>query len=178
MLLHDMGKPALKTTDEEGVDHFKGHSAESVRLAGDILKRLKFDNATINKVSRLVKYHDHRKKSSPENVRRTIVDIGKDLMPLWFKVRRCDTMAQSTYIREGKLKEIESFERVYEQVLENGDCLSIAELKLNGNDLLEHGVPAGRKVGETLSAMLDAVLEDPSLNTRERLLEFLESECL
>ena len=178
MLLHDMGKPALKTTDEEGVDHFKGHSAESVRLAGDILKRLKFDNATINKVSRLVRFHDHRKESSPVNVRRTIVDIGKDLMPLWFKVRRCDTMAQSTYIRDEKLKEIGNFEKVYEQVLKDGDCLSIAELKLNGNDLMEHGVPAGRKVGQTLSAMLDAVLEDPTLNTRERLLEFLDDHGL
>ncbi|HAU99840.1 MAG TPA: polynucleotide adenylyltransferase, partial [Lachnospiraceae bacterium] len=174
MLLHDMGKPALKTTDEDGVDHFKGHSAESVRLAGDILKRLKFDNATINKVSRLVKYHDHRKESSPANVRRTIVAVGKDLMPLWFKVRRCDVMGQSTYIREEKLKEIDSFEKVYRQVLRDGDCLSIAELKLNGNDLMENGVPAGRKVGQTLSAMLDAVLEDPSLNTREGLLGFLK----
>ncbi len=174
MLLQDMGKPALKTTDEDGVDHFKGHSAESVRLAGDILKRLKFDNATINKVSRLVKYHDHRKESSPANVRRTIVAVGKDLMPLWFKVRRCDVMGQSTYIREEKLKEIDSFEKVYRQVLRDGDCLSIAELKLNGNDLMENGVPAGRKVGQTLSAMLDAVLEDPSLNTREGLLGFLK----
>ena len=174
MLLHDMGKPALKTTDEDGVDHFKGHSAESVRLAGDILKRLKFDNATINKVSRLVKYHDHRKESSPANVRRTIVAVGKDLMPLWFKVRRCDVMGQSTYIREEKLKEIDSFEKVYRQVLRDGDCLSIAELKLNGNDLMENGEPAGRKVGQTLSAMLDAVLEDPSLNTREGLLGFLK----
>lgn len=174
MLLHDMGKPALKTTDEDGVDHFKGHSAESVRLVGDILKRLKFDNATINKVSRLVKYHDHRKESSPANVRRTIVAVGKDLMPLWFKVRRCDVMGQSTYIREEKLKEIDSFEKVYRQVLRDGDCLSIAELKLNGNDLMENGVPAGRKVGQTLSAMLDAVLEDPSLNTREGLLGFLK----
>lgn len=174
MLLHDMGKPALKTTDEDGVDHFKGHSAESVRLAGDILKRLKFDNATINRVTRLVKYHDHRKESSPANVRRTIVAVGKDLMPLWFKVRRCDVMGQSTYIREEKLKEIDSFEKVYRQVLRDGDCLSIAELKLNGNDLMENGVPAGRKVGQTLSAMLDAVLEDPSLNTREGLLGFLK----
>ena len=95
-------------------------------------------------------------------------------MPLWFKVRRCDTMAQSTYIRDEKLKEIGNFEKVYEQVLKDGDCLSIAELKLNGNDLMEHGVPAGPKVGQTLSAMLEAVLEDPGLNTRERLLEFLE----
>ena len=174
MLLHDMGKPALKTTDEDWVDHFKGHSAESVRLAGDILKRLKFDNATINRVTRLVKYHDHRKESSPANVRRTIVAVGKDLMPLWFKVRRCDVMGQSTYIREEKLKEIDSFEKVYRQVLRDGDCLSIAELKLNGNDLMENGVPAGRKVGQTLSAMLDAVLEDPSLNTREGLLGFLK----
>ncbi len=175
MLLHDMGKPSVKTTDPEGVDHFKGHSAVSVELGEDILKRLKFDNATINRVLKLVKYHDHRKESSPVNVRHTIVDIGRDLMPLWFKVRRCDVMAQSTYIRKQKLEEIESFEKVYEQVLRDGDCLSVAELRLNGNDLMEHGVPAGKEVGRTLSALLEAVLEDPSLNTREKLLELVSS---
>ena len=55
-------------------------------------------------------------------------------------------------------------------MLENGDCLSIAELTVNGNDLMAHGVPEGRRIGETLAKMLDAVLEEPSLNTRETLL--------
>ena len=47
MLLHDIGKPLTKTTDENGKDHFKKHPKESARLAQDILRRLKFDNDTL-----------------------------------------------------------------------------------------------------------------------------------
>ena len=41
MLLHDMGKPQTKTTDEKGVDHFHGHAQVSAKLAKGILRRLK-----------------------------------------------------------------------------------------------------------------------------------------
>ena len=49
MLLHDMGKPKMKTTDENGRDHFKGHGEESERIANEVLHRLKMDNDTIRK---------------------------------------------------------------------------------------------------------------------------------
>ena len=54
MLFHDMGKPAMKTTDEKGNDHFKGHALESEKIARTVLKRLKFDNETIRIVTKLV----------------------------------------------------------------------------------------------------------------------------
>ncbi len=173
MLLHDMGKPLCKTTDEAGVDHFKGHSLESEKIAEDVLCRLKFDNATKDKVLTLVKYHDHRREATEPNVRRTIAQIGKELMPLWFMVRRCDTMAQSVYIREEKLKEIDRFEQVYKSVLEKGDCITLSELAVNGNDLIEYGIKPGKELGAILKRMLDAVLEDPSLNDRDKLLGML-----
>ncbi len=49
MLFHDMGKPARKTTDENGRDHFKGHALVSEAIARDVMQRLKFDNDTIKK---------------------------------------------------------------------------------------------------------------------------------
>ncbi|HAG69158.1 MAG TPA: CCA tRNA nucleotidyltransferase [Lachnospiraceae bacterium] len=170
MLLHDMGKPDCHTRDEDGTDHFKGHSAVSVGIAESVLRRLKFDNATIKRVCTLVRYHDHRQECSEANVRRTAAVIGRDLMPLWFMVRRCDTMGQSVYIREEKLKATDRFEETYERVLQNGDCLTIGELAVNGNDLIACGMKPGRELGTLLKRMLDLVLEDPSLNTRERLL--------
>ena len=64
MLLHDTGKPALKTMDANGVAHFKKHAAESEKIAGRVLKRLKFDNDTLRKVTKLVKYHDYRMEAT------------------------------------------------------------------------------------------------------------------
>ena len=72
MLFHDMGKPAMKTTDEKGNDHFKGHALESEKIARTVLKRLKFDNETIRIVTKLVCYHDYRMEATPANVRRAM----------------------------------------------------------------------------------------------------------
>ncbi len=77
MLLHDMGKPALKTMDETGRAHFKKHAAESEVLARGILKRLKFDNDTLRKVCRLIRFHDYRMEATEYNVRQAIYLIGE-----------------------------------------------------------------------------------------------------
>ena len=58
-LLHDVGKPECKTTDETGVDHFYGHQELSAKMARTILRRLKLDNDTIDQVCRLVRNHDY-----------------------------------------------------------------------------------------------------------------------
>ena len=81
MLFHDMGKPAMKTTDEKGNDHFKGHALESEKIARTVLKRLKFDNETIRIVTKLVCYHDYRMEATPANVRRAMNRIGVELFP-------------------------------------------------------------------------------------------------
>lgn len=82
-LLHDMGKPATRTTDEQGIDHFHGHAKLGAEMANGILRRLKFDNDTRKRVVRLVEFHDDR--AFPLNhrgVRRAIHRIGADLFPV------------------------------------------------------------------------------------------------
>ena len=75
-LLHDIGKPAMKTTGEDGIDHFKGHMEKGAGLAKTFLKRLKYDNDTIDRVEKLVLYHDERPELSYPSVRRYIVAVG------------------------------------------------------------------------------------------------------
>ncbi|MCR5358065.1 MAG: CCA tRNA nucleotidyltransferase [Lachnospiraceae bacterium] len=172
MLLHDCGKPEARTVDEEtGRDHFKGHAFISEKIAADILRRLKYDNDTMNKVRRLVKYHDHRRKLTEPRVRRTIVEISRELIPLWLIVRRCDICAQSMMEREAKLKDIDDFERMYLRIKERGDCLSIKELAVTGNDLIKAGVKPGPGLGEMLEMLFEDVLDVPEHNTAEYLME-------
>lgn len=171
LLMHDMGKPAARTTDEEGRDHFIGHAYISEKIAGNILHRLKYDNDTLNKVKRLVRFHDHRNKLTYPRVRRTIVEISKELIPLWLMVRRCDICAQSMMSREEKLKDIDDFEQMFIKVTEQGDCLSIRELSVTGRDLMELGIKPGPFLGEILDKLLEDVLDVPAHNTREWLLK-------
>lgn len=170
LLLHDSGKPAARKTDESGRDHFKGHAELSEVIAGEVLHRLKYDNDTLNKVKRLVKYHDHRKRLTQPRVRRIIVMISRELMPLWFIVRRCDICAQSMMDREEKLKDIDECRKIYDKIISRGDCLSIKDLAVSGKDLIDAGIEPGPMLGNILDKMFEDVLDEPDHNDRDWLI--------
>ena len=173
MLLHDMGKPALKTVDEAGVAHFKKHALESERIAENVLRRLKFDNDTIRKVTRLVRCHDLRMPATAKSVRRAMNQIGEELFPYYMEVRRADVLAQSMYQREEKIENLDQIEELYHQIVEDGDCVSLKDLAVTGWDLIASGMKPGKKIGEKLEELLKLVIEDPKLNTKEELLKRL-----
>ena len=170
MLLHDTGKPAFKTVDEDGVAHFKKHAFESEKIAKTVLKRLKFDNDTLHKVTRLVYYHDYRMPEKAVNVRRAMNKIGEDIFPYYLEVRRADVLAQSMYQREEKLRNLDGVEERYREIVAAGQCVSLKELAVSGKDLIEVGMEPGKEIGETLRKMLELVIERPELNTKEELL--------
>ena len=170
MLLHDVAKPACRTTDENGQNHFKGHPAEGADLARTILRRLKFDNDTTASVCLLIRYHDDRPKITPRNVRRAISRIGLDHMQQLFAVKRADTLAQSMYQRNEKMAYIDSYEETYRKICEEKQCVQKKDLAINGRDLIALGMKPGKELGEVLQALFEQVLDDPSCNTKETLL--------
>ena len=174
MLFHDTGKPATRTTDAEGRDHFYGHPKVSAEITKKALRRLKFDNETIRRVVQLVLWHDEKPKLTEEAVRRAIVRCGREAFPDLFAVRVADTLAQSEYHRQEKLDYIHGYEKLYEEIIRRGDCLSVKDLAVDGADLMAAGMKSGPKLGEELKNLLDLVLSDPSLNTKEQLLALRE----
>lgn len=172
MLLHDIGKPEMLTTDGDGVTHFYGHAKVSAEMAGTILRRLKFDNDTIQMVCRLVMYHDYGNnvKLDPRIVRRAVNKIGNDAFPLLFAVKYADICAQSNYQREKKLCRLEEWKRLYDEEKEKQHCVSLKELAVTGTDLTAMGMKPGKALGDMLNKLLELVLDDPSLNEREKLL--------
>ena len=170
LLFHDFGKPDAMTEDENGARHFKGHAPISEQKAIDIMKRLKLDNDTINTVSTLVKWHDYRPTASKENVRRAMNKIGAAAYRLLFPIRIADTLAQSLYKRKEKLAYEKEIMRLYIEVTEDGDPVTLKELKITGQDLIEAGYKPGPEIGRKLNELLELVLEDPKCNTKEYLL--------
>lgn len=173
MLLHDVAKPVTKTTDEKGRDHFYGHPEKSAKMAEQILRRLKYDNDTIKRVIKFVRFHDDKPKADIVSVRKTISKIGAEYYPDLFEVFIADRLAQSEYKRDEKMAYVESYKRLYEKITADKDCLKIADLAVSGKDLMEHGIPQGPAVGEKLAFLLEYVLENPKENTREALLSHL-----
>ena len=171
MLLHDVGKPMMKTIDENGVAHFKMHDVKGAEMAKQILRRLKFDNDTTNKVVKLVQYHDYRMPAEPKNVRRAMNKIGEDLFPYYLEVRKADTLAQSEYLQEEKLQNIKDVTLCYEEILAKKECVSLKTLAITGSDLIENGMKPGKEIGAVLSKLLEIVIENPEYNTKDKLLE-------
>lgn len=173
MLFHDIGKGSTKTTDEDGVDHFHGHSDVSAEMAGQICNRLRFDNDTKNKVLKLIKYHDIAIITDEKHVRRAINRIGKDLFPMLLEVKKADYMAQSLYKREEKEHEASRLHEIYRIITDRQDCISVSDLAINGRTLIEAGIESGPEIGRILEGLLDKVLDDPGLNTKEKLMELI-----
>ena len=171
MLFHDIAKPIMKTIDANGVAHFKMHDVEGVEMTKSILRRLKFDNDTLGKVTKLVQYHDYRIPAEPKRVRKAMNKIGEDLFPYYLEVRTADTMAQSEYMREEKLQNIRDMEKCYQEILEKQECVSLKDLAISGSDLIADGMKPGKEIGYVLNSLLEKVIENPELNTRETLLE-------
>lgn len=170
MLLHDVAKPKMKTVDDKGRAHFKKHDLEGTQMAKAILRRLKFDNDTINKVTKLVAYHDYRMEAEPRLVRRAMNRIGEDLFAEYLEVRMADTLAQSAYQREEKLQNLQDIRSCYEEIIENKQCVSLKELAVTGSDLIADGMAPGKEIGHVLNLLLEQVLEKTELNDKETLL--------
>lgn len=173
-LLHDVGKPICKKTDAKGDDHFVGHPHIGAQMARDIMKRLRLDNETISRVSRLVLFHDDRPSLSSRTVRRCMNRMGEDLIPELLALRRADILGQSDYRREDKLREIDEFEEFYINIKANEECVSIKDLAIGGKDVCEMGVPEGPDIGRLLKIALEQVIDEPSLNTKDNLLRIIK----
>ena len=170
MFLHDFAKPAYRTTDGAGIDHFRGHAEAGSEMAREILKRLKYDNDTLRKVVTLVKWHDRPIRSTEPSVRKAVGKIGEDLFPLILEVKQADLLAQSMFLREEKQEMLDRIKKLYKGIVQRGDCLSLKDLAVNGTDLIEAGVRPGREMGAILARMLEDVLDVPSHNNRDYLL--------
>ena len=171
MLLHDVAKPLKRTTDEKGIDHFYGHPCEGSEMAQKLLRRLKYDNDTIKKVKALVRWHDENPKISDIKIRREMVKVGLDYYPDLFAVKRADILAQSSYKREEKLAYVDAYEKMYQEIMARGDCLSLKDLAVKGADLIAYGMKPGKELGELLQRLFELVLEHPESNTKEYLMK-------
>lgn len=157
-LLHDAGKPECAVTGADGRLHFPRHEAIGARIAGSVLRRLKFDNATIYRVTRVIARHDSYPKTNRNSVRRDIAEVGKDLWWDMEALRRADNSAKADGAYAGDKSYFETVENLAQDILDNGECVSPDGLKITGNDLLTLGV-SGVVLGDVKRRIYDEVID-------------------
>jgi tRNA nucleotidyltransferase (CCA-adding enzyme) len=169
-LLHDSGKAEARTVSDEGIVRFIGHEAASARIARIVLMRLKYPLALVDRVVSLVALHMAKYEDSWTDaaVRRLIARAGKDMIDDLLLVLEADE-----YGLRGESKPDSAIPRLRERItaLRLADAVfSLKELAIGGDDLLSLGFKPGKRLGTALAELLDAVLEDPGLNEKERLI--------
>ena len=170
-LLHDIGKPACMSVDQNGIIHFYGHHKESVNLADGILRRLHSDNELKKEVLSLIENHDVRIDPAPHTVKRMMSKVGDKLFLKLLAIQTADNKAKNPNYLPEKLQRLQSVRAVYENVIAEGQPYLLSDLVVNGRDLIKLGFRAGREIGDTLKTLLSEVMISPELNTREYLLK-------
>lgn len=170
MLMHDFGKPQVKKTLDSGRDIFYKHPEAGAVIAKNILKTLKFDNATTDKVVQLVKWHGLKYDATEVDIRKALTRVGRDYFDDFLKVQESDIQGKKPEIISGKLGILKVKKEIYQQVIAKNQCFEINHLAVCGKDLIQNGFKPGPLLGAVLQRLLDKVIEDQSLNTKETLL--------
>lgn len=171
MLFHDSGKPHVKTTDENGIDHFYSHGKKSKKIAHDSLVKLKTSNKFREHVCNLVEYHDFLPhKISKKTYLKYIGRLGIDVIRELFDVRKADVSAQNPIFLAECLEQNAQGEKMLEAIEKENSCFKISDLAINGSDLINSGVPSSPEIGRILSILLDEVMDEKLMNNKNALL--------
>ena len=171
-LLHDVAKPSTRREDGQDV-HFYGHDAAGAAMAEGILSRLRYPNDLTERITGLIRLHMFQLPIHPTGaaLRRLLRKAGgpeplRDLVEL----RRADIVATGRSYGQAAQVWRELKARV-EEVIAAGAAFSLGDLAIGGDEVMRLlGVGPGPEVGRILNRLLEMVLEEPALNTREKLL--------
>lgn len=169
-LLHDIGKPA---TLSDG--RFHGHETVGARQATELLRRLRYPKAVIERVGHLVRHHMFTPDPDATDaaVRRFIMRIGAPALDELFALREADDVGSGFPPGD---PELAAFRERVRRELEAQHALDREALAVDGNDLIaELGLVPGPRLGRMLDALLDRVVADPALNDRPTLLLLAQS---
>ena len=178
-LFHDIGKVNARKVENDKIT-FYNHEVYSEKIARSIMTRLKFSNEQIENVCHLVKEHmfHYTPEWSDAAVRRFVIRAKKECLEDLFLLRMCDMYGKdATLIDENseEAKNLNELKMRIEKVLECSPALSLKNLAINGRDLMENGIPSGKEMGRILNELLDYVIENPTENKKEILLEKAKS---
>ena len=178
-LLHDIAKPMCFTLDENNIGHFYYHHIEGEKLTEEILTRLKFDNKTINDVKILVREHmfnfNENSKIKTSIIKKFINRVGIDNLENLYCLRVADIKGSKNK-DQSKIDNVTFLISECHKIIAEKQPLTVKDLAINGNDLMELGIKQGVKMGQILNNLLEKVLENPELNDKEVLLNMIRKE--
>lgn len=170
LLLHDIGKPLCSDVSE----HFYRHAAQSVKLAEEILRRLRLGNIMRAQILFLVQWYDLPLCDADKiTIKKLLSKYGVEPMRRLILVQKADIMARRLDIAQERLARLEEVERLMQSIVSQQTPLSRSELAISGRDIIAAGIMPGRQLGAMLDLLLEKVLEETLPNDTGALLEYV-----
>ena len=167
-LFHDIRKPQAKRITDTGAT-FYGHEVTGARTAQKVMRRLRFSNELIDDVYILVHKHMFTTDVSDKGLRRLIRRVGVERIFDLLDLRRADVIGQGM---GGTTEDVDQLEADIKAELDRKPPFSRSDLAIDGADLMKmFDLAPGPDVGKILDYLMEAVLDDPEDNNRERLEE-------
>lgn len=172
-LLHDVGKPAARGEDKDGLVTFYNHEIFGAKIAYEILQRLRFSKKELNRIVNLIRWHmfSVNENLTDAGVRRFIRRVGVENVKDMMDLRVGDRLGGGTQTAESwRLKKFR--ERVSGELAPKP--FAITDLAINGNDVMQGlNLKPGPEIGKILQKLFEEADEDLSKNTKEYLLKRL-----
>jgi tRNA nucleotidyltransferase (CCA-adding enzyme) len=184
-LLHDIGKPASAWVDPEtGGNHYyrnpstgegANHEDVGADMAKERLRQLRYPKDRIDRVNDLVQHHMWKAFTTPKGARKFLNRVGDHADDLLF-LREAD-QGGKFYKNDPQqaLPDLDQQRQMIDDVRQEAQATQRSQLAINGNDLIEAGVQPGPEIGRILNTLTDRVIEDPTLNNRDTLLQLAQS---
>jgi tRNA nucleotidyltransferase (CCA-adding enzyme) len=176
-LLHDVAKPRTRAMSDKTNDWtFYHHETVGADMAERWLRDYRFSNHERDLVVGLIRHHliCYTSEWTDAAVRRFIKRVGTDTVDPLLRLGEADALGKGRDV-EQELEHLKELRGRIDKTIEEGSALSTQDLAVGGNDVIAHlDGGAGPAVGQILRELLDRVLEDPSLNTRDKLMPLVE----
>ena len=180
-LLHDSGKPSVKAPKDDGSGEYRyhDHQYESEKIALDLMGILKFSNEQIAKISTYVRYHDiELAQCKMSKFKKALNEIGVDNFLEFMKLRCADSAAHNLLLdTKYAISNIDICYKRYNEVITTKQPLTLAGLAVDGYVMMDLGLK-GKQVGDALQYLMEKVLDDPSLNEKEKLIDIIKVDIL
>lgn len=166
-LFHDVGKVATRSETPTGV-HFYGHEDEGEKIVDRILRDLKYPLEIINAVKQGVKNHMRLKQGGDDAVKLSDKALRKFKMELGDNLENILDVIHADNIAHADASAMPNqIQKVRDRLKALDVQVKKPTLPINGNDLMQLGVPQGPMIGKILSAVTDAWFENPNLSREE-----------
>ena len=172
-LLHDIGKPQTYVTDAEGWGHFYGHAKVSRDIAETVIdERLSLTAREKDLVLALVEHHDMEVHVTEKCARRMLNKFDRDFLSDFCILRQADRDDHVNLDPNRPLVNLNDFMATVDEEIKKNTAVKVSDLAVRGNDLMDTFHISGPTVGQTLKALLDAVMDEKVTNDKDALLAF------